>query len=128
MQMAARAEADRFKKIIRESIYPALQKAGSIIDAKQVCEILKTVIMTKCNAHWADKTVLDLDLLQELTTDTEVKDRDMHIELITALNELTITDAQKLLQGMGGALDGYSQRVAAKQPLSEVPVEEIIMA
>lgn len=125
-QMANIAEANRFKKLIREDIYPVLQKVGSIAQAQQVCEIIKTVMMHKCNAYWADKTVLDLDLLQELTSEEDVKDREIYIDLITTLNELSITDAQKLLQGMDGILTGHTKRLAHEKNLSEIPVEEII--
>lgn len=127
-QMAARQEADKFKKLIREDLYPILQTAGSIIEAQQLCEVLKTVMMSKCNSYWADKTVADLELLEELAGDENAEDVDTYTKAIQAINSLTITDAQKLLQGMGGALDGYTRREASKKPLIEVPVEEIITA
>lgn len=127
-QMAMIAEADRFRKIIREDLYPVLQTAGSIVEVQQLCEILKTVMMNKCNAYWIDKTVLDLALLEELTGEEDVKDREIYEGVINALNGLTIVDAQKLLQGMGGALDGYTHKIAMGKPLSEIPVEEIITA
>lgn len=128
MRMAAIAEADRFKKLIRENLYPILQTAGSIIEAQQLCEVLKTVMMSKCNAYWADKKVSDLGLMEELTGDEDAKDVEIYSEVIQAINELPITDAQKLLQGMGGALDGYTRRRADEMLMKDIPVEEIIVA
>lgn len=127
-QMAQIAEADRFRKIIREELYPVLQTVGSIVEAKQLCEILKTVMMNKCNAYWVDKTVLDLALLEELTGEEDVKDREIYEGIIKALNGLSIVDAQKLLQGMGGALDGYTHKIAMGKMMNDIPVEEIITA
>lgn len=127
-QMAARAEADRFKIFIREKFYPILQTSGSIIEAQQFCEVLKTVIMSKCNSYWADKTIADLELVDEINKDAEAKDVEIYTSALQVLGELSITDAQKLLQGMGGALDGYTRREAEKVSLTDVPVEEIIVA
>lgn len=127
-QFAMKAEADRFKKLIREDLYPILQTAGSIVEAQQLCEVMKTVMMSKCNAYWADKNVSELNLEEELTSELDAKDIEIYTNIVKALAPLSIVDAQKLLQGMGGALDGYTRREAAKKPLSEVPVEEIITA
>lgn len=126
-QMAMKAEADRFKGIIRDKLYPVLQESGSITDAQQFCEVLKTVIMSKCNAYWADKNISDLGLIDELVGDSDAKDVDIYRAALEAIADLSITDAQKLLQGMGGALDGYTRRVAGAQPLKEVDVTEIIV-
>lgn len=125
-QMKMRQEADRFKKLIRESVYPILQKSGSLINAQQVCEIMKTVMMTKVNAYWADKTVADLGLAGELDKDASAKDYEIYSELIKAIEPLTITDAQKLLQGMGGVLDGYTRKIASEKKMEDIPVEDII--
>lgn len=120
------AEANRFKDFIKTDLYPILQTAGSIVEAQQLCEVMKTVMLNKCNAYWLDKTVADLELVSELAGDENAEDVAIYTKVIIAMAELSITDAQKLLQGMGGALDGYTRREAMKKPLSEVDVLEII--
>lgn len=124
--MVMQAESDRFKKIIRDSFYPALQPAGSMKDAQTLCEILKAVINGAMNKHWEGKTVKDLDLITMLNEDAEAQDREIYTALITSIEELSIGDAQKLIQGMGGALDGYARRIAEGKQMADVPVEEII--
>lgn len=121
------AEAQKFKKLIREDIFPILSNgAKSLEHAQQVCEILKTVIVNSTNQYWQDKTLSDLKLDEELTSDKNVKDRDVYLGLIEALKDVSIEDSQKLLQGMGGALDGYVRLLARSKDFSEVKVEEII--
>lgn len=125
-QMAMRAEADRFKKIIKENLYPVLQKAGSLMDAQTLCTVISKVMLAKCNQYWVDKKVSDLKLLEELANDGDAKDREIYTGVIEAINDLPITDAQKLLQGMGGALDGYTRKIAEGKQMADLPVEEII--
>lgn len=119
-------EANRFKTLIRESLFPVLQDAGNLFQAKMLCEVLSKVMLSKCNNYWADKTVLDLGLMEELTGDAEAKDVELYSGVIKALEPLSITDAQKLLQGMGGALDGYARAIAEKQMMKDLSVDEII--
>lgn len=125
-QMAKVTEANRFKTIVRESLYPIIQRAGSIAQGQTVCEVLKTVMMSKCNAYWADKTVLDLGLLEELQSEEDVKDLDIYIDAITLLNGMSITDAQKLVEGMNGILNGHTQRLAHEKQLSDIQIDEIV--
>lgn len=125
-QMKMVEEATRFKKLIKDAVYPALQKADSLAHAQQMCEVLKTVMMSKVNAYWADKRVSDLGLMEDLTNDKDAKDVDAYRELIEALNGLSITDAQRLMQGMAGVLDGYTNKLAADKKMEDIPVKEII--
>lgn len=124
--MALQAKAKVFKAIARE-LYPVLQEhTDSLAHAKQSCEIFKTVIIAAMNKYWEGKTVKDLGLLDELTKEEGVKDRELNVQLITILADVPLGDAQNLLQGMNQTLDMYLQEQAAKIALKDVDVKEIV--
>lgn len=125
-QFAEKARVEVAKKIARERVYPVLQKAGSIHDAQRVCEVLKTIVMSKMNAYWMDKTVADLGLIEELTSDESAQDIDVYRELLESISDLKISDAQKHLEGMDGALGYYVRKTGSTVLLADVPVGEVI--
>lgn len=125
-RMAMEADANRFKKLIREDLFPVLQTVGSVMEAKSLCEIMGVVINGAMNKHWEDKTVKDLNLIDELNADADAKDREVFAAVIGAIENLSIGDAHKLLKGMGGTLDGYTRKIADEKQMSDIKVEEII--
>lgn len=119
-------EASRFKTLIREKVWPILQKTDSVYTAQNVAQIFKTVMTGKMNDYWTDKKVGDLDLIAQLNEEGDFPNKEVFLELAEVLAELSITDCQKLLQGMGGAFDGYGRRIAEQTKMAELPVTEII--
>lgn len=125
-QLKLTQEAEFFKKLVREKVYPILQKAKSPVHAQQICDIFKTVMNGQMNQYWAERNVSDLGLAEELTKEKDVPNVEMYKGLIEALSELKITDALKLLQGMTAAIDGYARKLATEKPMSDVPISEIL--
>lgn len=128
-QMQLKQEADKFKKLIREGIFPILKELDNVAKAQQVAEILKTVIDAKMNEYWQDKTVEDLkliDQLEEEEKDGTFQGADTFKKLITVMQGLSIGDAHKLLEGMGGAFDGYARKLAMEKKMEEVSASDII--
>lgn len=125
-QMVMQQEAEGFKKLIREELYPILQRLDSMARAQSVAEILKSVMTAKMNDYWSKKTVADLELVAQLDEEGEFKDADVFKDLLTAMADMPIGDAHKLLQGMGGAFDGYARKLASGQKMAELPVDQII--
>lgn len=126
MRMAQEQEAIRFKNLIRDELFPVLQSVGSLNEAKSLCEVMGVVINGAMNNYWEDKTIKNLNLIGELNSDAEAKDKETFEAVIHAVEDLSIGDAQKLLKGMGGVLDGYARKIADAKPMSEIKVEEII--
>ena len=126
-RIALQEKSKRFKKLAREGLYPVLQKhSTSLVHAQQVCEIFKTVIMSKMNQYWDGKNVVDLGLAEELTNDKKATDRELHAELIEVLADVPLGDAQQLLQGMVQTLDMYTRKGAMEIKLADVDVNEIV--
>lgn len=125
-RMAMESEASRFKKLIREGLFPVLQTVGSMLEAKSLVEVMGVVINGAMNKHWEDKTIKDLNLIEELNSDADAKDKEVYEAVIRSIEELSIGDAQKLLSGMGGVLDGYARKIADEKQMSDIKVEEII--
>lgn len=125
-QLAMQQEAERFKILIREHVWPALQKTDSAYAAQKVAEIFKTVMQGKMNDYWTDKKVADLALIDQMNEEGEFPNKAVFMELAEALAELSIADCQKLLQGMASAFDGYGRRLVEQTKMADLPVTEII--
>lgn len=125
-QLAMQQEAERFKILIREDVWPALQKTDSAYAAQKVAEIFKTVMQGKMNDYWTDKKVADLALIDQMNEEGEFPNKAVFMELAEALAELSIADCQKLLQGMASAFDGYGRRLVEQTKMADLPVTEII--
>lgn len=125
-QMEMKQDADRFKKLIREEIFPVLKTLDTMARAQQVAEITKSVMVAKMNDYWSGKTVEDLGLIAQLEEEGEFKDAEIFKQLVAAMSPLTISDAHKLLEGMGGAFDGYARKLSAEKKMEDLSVDEII--
>lgn len=122
-----KAEVNRLRPIAKEVIFKALNEgAKSLTHAQRTCEILKSVMQSKMNQSWVDKNVGDLDLVKELTGDEKMTDREMYLSLLTGFTDIKIVDAMKLLDGMGGSIDGFIKKEASKKPFIDVKVEDLI--
>ncbi len=126
-QTKAVAEAARLRIVAKEKIFPALIGTRSMAHAQQVCEILKTVITNAQNHYWKDKTVKDLGLIEEMKDEEEVLDRDVYVALLEGLADISISDAHKLIEGMGGALSTYTLQIARKTKMDSISPDEIIL-
>ncbi len=125
-EMKVREEAERQKRIVKEVLYPALKKhATSIQHAQRTCEIFKTVIMQAMQLPFKDKQMNYLNLKEELTKEKDVQDKELYAKLIDGFDDVAITDTLKLLEGMGGAIDGYIRGQTAKQPF-DIKLEELV--
>lgn len=113
-------------KVHARTIFPVLQKFKSPIEAQIACQVLPAVMNSLMNSYWSDCTISDLDLSDKLTTDDDLKDREIYKELVTAISDLSIPEALELFQGMSGALDGYMRILAKDKVMADVKVEEIV--
>lgn len=119
-------EAKRLRVMAKEMILAPLLGARSMAHAQQVCEILKTVLTNAQNQYWKDKTVEDLHLIEEMSQEEEVLDREIYEGLLRNLSCVSISDAHKLIEGMGGALNGYAVKLAHDMKMSDIKAEDII--
>lgn len=123
-QMKTVEKSLRLKKIAKENVYPTLFKASSISEAKIICEVISAVASAKISNHWADKKFSELGLIEELSKDESQQDMELYMEILTALNDVDITDAQEIMSTMGGALDNFILKDSKNLPVP--PVAEII--
>ena len=120
-------EYNRSRKIAREIIWPVvLQHATDAKNAENTLQIFKSVITTMMQMPYRDMTIGGLKMDEQLTKEKKAPDRDFHMALIEALKDIKIADAMKLLDGMAGAINGYTTGLAGKKPMSEIGIDDII--
>jgi hypothetical protein len=124
-EMKQKAHFERMKKIAREDIYPVVQKyAKNAKHAENTLQIFKSVITIMMQKPYKDMTIGGLQIREEITGDESVEDRDFHIALCEALNEVSIADAAKLLEGMAGSINGVTNKRAGEAPF-DLTVDDI---
>lgn len=118
---------EREKDIARTLIFPVLEKhTRSVAHAEQVCEVVNSVIRSKMNMHWEEKTVGDLGLIEELSKDKDSAQPEMYEEILTNIKDVSIFEAVRVMEILGKVVGAYATDLARKKTLSEVPVEDII--
>jgi hypothetical protein len=120
-------EYNRHRKIAREVIFPVIMTyATDAKNAENTINIFKSVITTMMQMPYRDMTIGGLKMDEQLTKEEKAPDRDFHMALIDALRDIKIADAMKLLDGMAGAINGYTNGLAGKKPMSEITIDDII--
>lgn len=118
MQMAEKN--NRLKKIIRDKVYPHLEKAENLGGAKVICQVVATIADAKIKNYWADKKFSELGLVEELQNDESAQDLQIYTDLLQDLGDEDITDVQEIMSTMGGALDNHVLKDAKNLPLPAV--------
>ena len=111
---------------IAYALYDTLLKTESITHAQRTCEVLKAVIQGKMIEYWAKRTVGDLGLMEELTNDKTMKDRDVYVSLIDSFAGVAIPDAMKIIDGMNGSIEGYLKKQNMTKPFTDISAEDLI--
>lgn len=120
-------EYNRHRKIAREVIFPVIAShATDAKNAENTINIFKSVITTMMQMPYRDMTIGGLKMDEQLTKEDKAPDRDFHMALIEAMKDIKISDAMKLLDGMAGAINGFTTGLAGKKPMSEIMIDDII--
>lgn len=127
METRLREEAERQKKVVSDVLYPVLHEhSTSIANAQQSCQVMKVVILQAMQKPFRDKTVAELGLEEELTKEENVKDRELFQAFVKGLKDVKIADALKVLDGMGGAIDGWVRQEADKKDFKSIELKDLI--
>lgn len=122
----AQQEAQKGKKIVREVLFPVLQKhATTISNAERMVEVFKTVIMVVQQKPFKDKTIGDLDFSEEINQDDD-KSRPIFEDLVEAFKDMPIGETIKILNEFGGAIDSYFTRESQTREFSTLTLEDLI--
>lgn len=114
------------QKPIAEKLFAIFQKhCTSVKHATQTCEVFAVVTDALKKKAWKDKHVSDLNFLQEIMDDKEMVDRDLYTEMVTLFDEVTIEDAQEIIEGMERAINMNMMKKVKEVPMSEVKLEEV---
>ena len=125
-QTNAHAEIIKLQKLAEEKLMPTLIKYDlTAYQSGQTLDIIKTVILSKMNDYWTNRPVIDLGLVEELTKDEKAKDRDLYKELLESLSDLTVYEANKLLESFERVLQMYAQRHVMQIKAKDLPITEI---
>lgn len=126
-EMKIQADYERSRAVAREKIWPVImQYAKDAKHAEQTLQIFKTVINQVMQMPYRDMKVSGLNLAEELTKDKDASDQAFHFGLIEALNDVSIVEAMKLMEGMAGSINGYTMNLAGQKPMAEIQLDEII--
>lgn len=125
-QMKQKAEVLRHRKLAKEVLFPALANTENLIEAQQACEILQTTIQAAMMKPYKEAKLEILKLDEELHKDEKNPRYKVYEVLIEGLKDVNIQDAMKVLQGMGGAIDGYIKIQARKQKFGDLKETDLI--
>lgn len=125
-QLKQKQEVIYHRKLAKEVLFPALAKSENLIDAQQACEILQSVIQAAMMKPYSEATIDILNLGDELAKDTGHKSYPIFAALIEGLKGVKIQDAMKVLQGMGGAIDGYVRLQARNKKFADLQETDLI--
>jgi hypothetical protein len=126
-EIKLRDEVNRQKKIVTEVLYPILHEhATSIAHAQQSCQVMKVVLLQAMQKPFRESNVSELHLDEELTKEKDVKDKMMFEAFNTGFKDYKISDVLKILEGMGGAIDGYIRQKADKEDFKNIKVEDLV--
>ena len=126
-EIKLRDETIRQRKIVTDILYPVLHEhATSIAHAQQSCQVMKVVILQAMQKPFRDKAVDELHLDEELSKEKDVKDHDMFEAFAKGFKDVKIADVLKVLDGMGGAIDGYVRQKADKEDFKSIKVEDLV--
>ena len=118
---------EKNRKIAREQIFPVVLKfATNAKHAENTLNIFKNVITQLMQKPYKTMKLEGLNMGEELTQDDKAPDREFHMALIESLKDIEIVDVMKLLDGMAGALNGYTMAEAGKKPMSEISIDDIV--
>ncbi len=120
-------ETSRQKKIVTEILYPILHEhTTSIAHAQQSCQVMKVVLLQAMQKPFRDQNVSELHLDEELTKEKDVKDKAMFEAFAIGFKDVKIADTLKVLEGMGGAIDGYVRQKADKEDFKNIKIEDLV--
>ena len=126
-EMRLRDETLRQKKVVTEILYPVLHEhSTSIAHAQQSCQVMKVVILQAMQKPFRDKNISELHLDEELTKEKDVKDKAMFEAFANGFKDVKIADVLKVLDGMGGAIDGFVRQKADKEDFKSIKVEDLV--
>lgn len=124
--LKAQQEAQKGKKIVREVLFPVLQKhATTISNAERMVEVFKTVIMVVQQKPFKDKTIGDLDFTEEINQDDD-KSRPIFEDFVEAFKDMPIGETVKILNEFGGAIDSYFTRESQIRQFNTLTLEDLI--
>ena len=122
-----KAEANRHREIITNHLYPILyEHTTSIAHAQQTCQVMKVVILQAMQKPFREKNVGDLGLEEELTKEKDQKDKALFESMVNHFKDVSIADALKILDGMGGAIDGWVRQDASKKEFKSIELKDLI--
>lgn len=125
-QLRQRVEVEKGKKIVREIIFPILQKhATTISNGERMVEVFKTVIMVAQQKPFRDKTIGDLDFSEEIESDDE-KSRPIFEDFVEGFKDVPIGTAVKVLDEFSGAINAYFDHESRVREFKTLTIEDLI--
>lgn len=121
------AEIRKHKQLALEKLVPAFTKANSTIyQAGQTIDVLKNITLGMMNRSWAERKFGELKLIEELAADEGAADREIYLEILTALEDVPVADVTKLFDVFGRVIEMYGHKQVMQARFSDLPIGEIM--
>lgn len=116
--MKTQQEVHRFRKFIKEEVYPfLLEHSENIEEAKQMCTVLKMTITQAAMNREKKLLVSELDVPQ---VDAKYEKYNQFIKLFL---DKTVFDSKQLMEGMSDVIDSFIREENTKRKLSEIKAD-----
>jgi ornithine carbamoyltransferase len=117
-EMVKAQETKRFRKMVKEVIYPFLiENSTSIENAKMLCSVASVTIEQSFMQDRLTKKVSELEI-------PEVKDEyKVYRDLIDIVKDESVRDAAELLSRMADTIDSFVKEQNSKTVLKDLPAE-----
>lgn len=126
-QFSQQQEAQKGKKIVREILFPILEKhATTISNAERMTEVFKTVIMLAMQRPFKDKSVGDLDFSEDLNNEKDDKSKEIFEDFLEGFKDTPIPDAVKILSEFEQGINAYMQNELRIREFKTLTLEDLI--
>lgn len=126
-ELRQRQEAEKGKKIVRETLYPILHEhATTIANAEHMTEVFKVIIMQAMQRPFKDKLIGDLDFKEDLDNEKDDKSRVIFEAFVNGFKDIAISDAVKILQEFEGGINAYFQNESRTRKFDTLGLKDLI--
>ncbi len=116
--------AARLRALVKDVIYPILLKGStSISNAEMMCQVLHMSIQQSFMGQMAQQKLIDLKLREKLAP--KVAQADYYLEILDLLQNETVTDATRLIEGIGDELKRLQKKEMSERKLDTLKTDFI---
>lgn len=115
---------DHKRDVVKNKLYPLLlENSKNIEDAKMFIESVAWVIRTQFDNGMKKMKLSELGLINELSKETDPKERERHEKILALFDQETISDTLEMISKMPDAIDSFVRKSNSMRQLSELEAD-----